>query len=59
MAVYNARHELPVLLGMSVGVVIADPAEEAQSIDYYINKSAGQDCFRTPAAALIATSPVS
>ena len=24
---------------MSVGVVIADPAEEAQSIDYYINKS--------------------
>ncbi len=39
VAVYNARHELPVLLGMSVGVVIADLAEEAQSIDYYINKS--------------------
>ncbi len=39
MAAYNARHELPVLLGMSVGVVIADPAEEARSIDYYINKS--------------------
>lgn len=36
---YNARHELPVGLSMSVGTVITSPAEEAQNIDHYINQS--------------------
>lgn len=36
---YNTRHELPVRLSMSLGTVVASPADETQGIEYYIGQS--------------------